>query len=158
MEKILNSVHKIRFQDCDPFNHLNNSKYLEYFINAREDQIEKHYNLDIFKHTKTTGHSWVVGSNQIAYLRPAKIMESVLIRSKLFAFNEHSLDVEMHMYDKSGEELKSVFWTKLFYVNIQSGKLAPHPEQLMDLFATVMLPNEEQSFEQRSYKLRKSYN
>jgi len=49
MDKVLKSKVKIRFQDCDPFNHLNNSKYIDYFINAREEQILKHYDLDIFK-------------------------------------------------------------------------------------------------------------
>ena len=33
----------IRFQDCDPFAHLNNAKYIEYFINAREDHLIQAY-------------------------------------------------------------------------------------------------------------------
>ena len=48
----LQSAVKIRFQDCDPFNHLNNAAYLNYFVNAREDQISKHYGIDI-----VTSHS-----------------------------------------------------------------------------------------------------
>ena len=28
----LQSTVKIRFQDCDPFNHLNNAAYLNYFV------------------------------------------------------------------------------------------------------------------------------
>lgn len=39
LKKIIESKVKIRFPDCDPFNHLNNSKYIDYFINAREDQL-----------------------------------------------------------------------------------------------------------------------
>jgi len=57
MEKILKTKRKIRFQDCNPFNHLNNSKYLEYFINAREDQIAEQYDLDIFNYMQETGLS-----------------------------------------------------------------------------------------------------
>ncbi len=34
---VLGSKTKIRFQDCDPFNHLNNAAYINYLINARED-------------------------------------------------------------------------------------------------------------------------
>ena len=29
----------VRFQDCDPFGHLNNARYIDYFLNARQDQI-----------------------------------------------------------------------------------------------------------------------
>lgn len=34
------STAKIRFIDCDPIGHLNNSKYLDYMLNAREDHVE----------------------------------------------------------------------------------------------------------------------
>ena len=47
----LQSTVKIRFQDCDPFNHLNNAAYLNYFVNAREDQILEQYGIDIYKMT-----------------------------------------------------------------------------------------------------------
>ena len=70
----LESNVKIRFQDCDPFNHLNNAAYINYLINAREDQILEHYKIDIYKMARTTGKSWVVGSNQIAYINPAFLM------------------------------------------------------------------------------------
>ena len=36
---ILSSTAIIRFQDCDPYSHLNNGRYLDYFMNAREDQV-----------------------------------------------------------------------------------------------------------------------
>ncbi len=36
--EVLTSQAIIRFQDCDPYAHLNNGRYLDYFMNAREDQ------------------------------------------------------------------------------------------------------------------------
>ena len=45
--KVLESNMKIRFQDCDPFNHLNNAAYLNYFMNAREDHLIENYGIDI---------------------------------------------------------------------------------------------------------------
>ena len=32
LPKVLKSNTKIRFQDCDPFNHLNNAAYLNYVL------------------------------------------------------------------------------------------------------------------------------
>lgn len=43
MEKEFSSTVKIRFADCDPIGHLNNVKYLEYMLNAREDHVEQNY-------------------------------------------------------------------------------------------------------------------
>ena len=47
LQKTWESKHLIRFPDCDPFNHLNNSRYLDYFINAREDHLIKFHQFNI---------------------------------------------------------------------------------------------------------------
>ncbi len=149
MEKVLRTKRKIRFQDCDPFNHLNNSKYLEYFINTREDQIAEYYDLDIFKYLKDTGLSWVVASNQISYIRPAFTMETVLIESQLIQYSDTFLVVEMKMWNENETELKAILWIKFIQFNIQTQKVANHSENLMQLFQSVVVPVEQSVFENR---------
>ena len=149
MEKILKTKRKIRFQDCDPFNHLNNSKYLEYFINAREDQIAEHYDLDVFKYMQTTGLSWVVASNQINYVKPAFTMETVLIESQLIQYATSFLLVEMKMWNKNETELKAILWIKFVPYNIQTKKAANHSDDLMQLFQSIVVPVDQSIFEHR---------
>jgi acyl-CoA thioester hydrolase len=149
MEKILKTKRKVRFQDCDPFNHLNNSKYLEYFINVREDQIAEHYDLDIFKYMKTTGLSWVVASNQISYVKPAFTMETVLIESQLIQYTDNVLLVEMKMWNEDETELKAILWIKFIQYNLQTKKAANHSEDLMQLFQSVVVPVDQSVFENR---------
>src|SRR4030095_9024119 len=97
------SVMTIRFQDCDPFNHLNNGRYVDYFLNAREDHLLEHYDLDIYRIARATGLSWVVSTSQIAYVKPAFLMEKVRIASQLIAYGRKHVVVEMRMMDASGE-------------------------------------------------------
>ncbi|WP_163397514.1 acyl-CoA thioesterase [Flavobacterium fluviatile] len=149
MNKILKTKRKIRFQDCDPFNHLNNSKYLEYFINAREDQVQENYNLDIFKLMKTTAQSWVVASNQISYIRPAVTMESVVIESQLIQYTDNALLVEMKMWNETETELKALLWIKFIHYNLQTRKTASHSDELMKLFQSVVVPVDQSVFENR---------
>ncbi|MCV9927158.1 acyl-CoA thioesterase [Flavobacterium sp. LS1R49] len=149
MEKVLKTKRKIRFQDCDPFNHLNNSKYLEYFINAREDQIAEHYNLDIFKLMKTSALSWVVASNQISYMRPAFTMETVVIESQLIQYTDNVLLVEMKMWNEDETELKALLWIKFIHYSFQTKKVADHSDDLMKLFQAVVVPVEQTIFENR---------
>ena len=156
LPKVLESKTKIRFQDCDPLNHLNNGKYIDYFINAREDQVEENYDLDIFKYTKKTGNAWVVGSNQIAYLKPANLMEVVTIESQLIHFGPRKLQVECRMWNKEKTELKAIFWSSLIHFNIMEGKVASHPKKYMELFEEVVSPVEEKVFEERMMSFRKS--
>jgi thioesterase III len=158
MDKLLTSKAKIRFQDCDPFNHLNNARYIDYMINAREDQLITHYNLDVFEAARTTGRSWMVASNQIAYISPAVTMETVTIESQLIGFAPKNLLVEIRMWDEQRTRLKALLWVKFIHVDMAVQKAAEHAKHYMQLFNNVVLPVEQAVFEERAGYLMKNQN
>ncbi len=47
MNKTPHSLYTIRFTDCDPFGHLNNGRYIDYLLNAREDHLKTEYGVDL---------------------------------------------------------------------------------------------------------------
>lgn len=149
MEKLLSSKAKIRFQDCDPFNHLNNARYIDYMINAREDHLVTHYNLDVFTIARTTGRAWVVASNQIAYISPAFTMETVTIESQLIDFAPKSLTVEIKMWNEAHTKLKAVLWVKFIHVELAAQKAVNHSDEFMQFVEGIELPVEQGVFEER---------
>lgn len=156
MKKILKTKLKVRFQDCDPFNHLNNSKYIDYFLNVREDQLAEHYDIHIFENLMSLGKSWVVTSNQISYIRPTNTMETIVIESQLSYFTNKELLVEMKMWDENETELKAILWTKFIYYDIKSKRISNHSDELIKLFKTIIVPFTQSSFEQRCGEIIKS--
>lgn len=156
-DKILESRAVVRFQDCDPFNHLNNAAYLNYLVNAREDQLVDHYGINIYDVKSLGGKSWVVSSNQIAYIRPAQLMEELVMQSQLIGFNDTETHVELRMYNADKSQLKAVMWGRYVHVDLVQQKRAPHSEELMTLFAQALLEVDQESFEQRSAQLRLEY-
>jgi thioesterase III len=158
MQKLLTSKAKIRFQDCDPFNHLNNARYIDYMINAREDQLIAFYQLDVFEVAKTTGRSWVVASNQIAYISPAITMETVSIESQLISFSAKSLVVEIKMLNEAHTKLKALLWVKFIHFDFVGKKAVEHAEHYIQLFNEVVLPVEQNIFEERAGYLMKNQN
>lgn len=149
LSKKLASTTKIRFQDCDPFNHLNNASYFNYLINAREDQVMAAYDLDIYKHGRKTGKNWLISNHKISYLKPARQMETVVIESQLIHFGEKHLQVEMRMLNEDKSEIKAVLWSSLVYFDIRKSTVTDHESDLMELFQDVMLPINERSFDER---------
>lgn len=122
---------KIRFQDCDPLQHLNNAKYFDYYFNARDDQVPKLYNVemaDIFRAYKA---AWVVYNHQISYLRPAMIGEWVRIRSGLVWYNEDTILVEYYMSDDQDSHLKNILWSTLKFIDVKTGKRLQHTEEVV---------------------------
>ena len=142
----------IRFQDCDPFGHLNNAKYIDYFINAREDQLLQHYDLDIYKMGKESRCNWLITKHQISFCAPVAYREEVRIRTSLIQFTENSLLMEGTMLRKDGRNLKSFIWTEFRYVSLATGKSTPHPRELMDFLERVLL--KEEGLDARDYEAR----
>lgn len=130
----------IRFQDCDPFGHLNNARYIDYFFNARQDQLVEHYNLSTYEPDSAAQASWVVRKTQISYLRPAKVMEQVLVRTRLIHFTDKSLVVEGLMLDHEGKHLKAFSWVEFTYVSLTTGRPTTHPAELMELCRNIVVP------------------
>jgi thioesterase III len=156
MEKLLSSKTKIRFQDCDPFNHLNNARYIDYMINAREDHLVEHYKLDVFEIARTTGRAWVVASNQIAYISPAFTMETVIIESQLISSSSKSLLVEIKMWNEAHTKLKAVLWVKFIHIDFASQKAVNHSDEFMRFVEGIVLPVEQTVFEERVGYLMKN--
>ncbi|MEX2565949.1 MAG: acyl-CoA thioesterase [Cyclobacteriaceae bacterium] len=116
----------IRFQDCDPLQHLNNAKYFDYFFNAREDQVPKLYGVEMIDFIRKYNAAWVVYNHNISYIRPAKVGEWVRIMSRVIWHDHHSLVVEYYMTDDNKEELKTLMWTTMRYVDVKEGRSTDH--------------------------------
>lgn len=129
----------IRFQDCDPFGHLNNARYIDYFINAREEHLAEHYNLDIYERQKQSGTNWVVAKTKIAYISPVFIKEKISIRTSLIKYTDNSVLMEGVMADKTGKYLKSVIWIEFRYFDLKNAKLITHSNELKELFNKISI-------------------
>ena len=125
------SVYTVRFSDCDLFGHLNNARYIDYFLNAREDHLKLHYNFDLVEFYQKNV-SWVVGGHEIAYLRPAMYNEEVIIQSTLLKADAEYLLVETQMKNKSESHLKAIMRTKFVPIDTKTGRKSPHETSFLD--------------------------
>ena len=156
LPKILESSKKIRFQDCDPFNHLNNGKYVDYYINSREDQLLENYDIDLFKIIQEQSIGWVVSNNQVAFLKPVHTMENIVFESQLISFTLRDIQVEMRMWNSEKTILKSIAWFRFVPFHLKKNQVSKHSQKYMELFEKVVLPVSENTFEKRELFFRKS--
>jgi acyl-CoA thioester hydrolase len=159
LPKELESRAIVRFQDCDPFQHLNNARYIDYIFNAREDQLIEFYNFSIFDHSKVSNAGWVVTKTQIAYLYPAVVREEVIIRTRLLHNTDSAIAVEGIMFDKEMKRPKAVMWVEFTYISLATGRTTQHPDDLMQLFATVRIDDEYRpdGFDERVENVKRQY-
>ena len=145
----------IRFADCDPNGHLNNTRYLDYFLNAREDHLLENYGLSVFKHGMENGFSWISIKYQLSFLKEAFVQEEVIINSRLIGFTDRIIRVEMQMMDNVEKLVNALLWADFIYFDVRKRKAAVHDEWLADFFKKVMYPVKEKDFDQRVENLRR---
>jgi YbgC/YbaW family acyl-CoA thioester hydrolase len=138
MDNLLKSFYTIRFSDCDPLQHLNNARYIDYLMNAREDHLKTYYDMDLAGFFKQ-GLAWVVMQHEIAFLRPASLNETVCITTGLLSAAQDHLLVEMIMLDQKEQVLKSILHTQFVPVSTQTGRKQPHNEEFMDFISGKLI-------------------
>ncbi|MEO6454876.1 MAG: hotdog domain-containing protein [Ginsengibacter sp.] len=91
-------------------------------------------NFNIYQFAAQHGLGWVVSKNQIVYLKPAFLMETVVIDSALLRLGETDLLVEMKMWNEGKDKLKSVLWSNFVHINMRTQKPERHAGDLLNLF------------------------
>ena len=139
MSPFLRSNYTIRFSDCDPFGHLNNARYVDYFLNAREDHLKTHYDLDLAAFYRK-GLGWVVMQHEIVYLRPANMNEVVCIQTALLDAGPDHLLLESVMFDEKIKQVKAVMQTRFVPVSLSTGKRESHSAEFMEFLVDKPIP------------------
>ena len=130
------SSYIIRFSDCDLFGHLNNARYIDYFLNAREDHLKNYHDLNLADYYQNN-KAWVVGGHEIAYLRPAVYNEIVIIQSTLLLATFDSLVVETQMKNENQNHLKAIMRTRFVPINTKTGRREPHESSFLAWAKTI---------------------
>lgn len=154
MQRELSTEVKIRFSDCDPIGHLNNVKYLEYMLNAREDHVEAGYGFTYEEYTRKTGCTWIAIQNEIAYLKEVRYNSKVLITSKTIEISDRVSKVEILMKSLDEKTVHCVLWCTVIYFNMKTRLSESHPEETKELFRNFLVELDQKDFQSRATFLR----
>ncbi|RUR13110.1 thioesterase family protein [Legionella sp. km772] len=127
-EKAINIHEKtfaIAWGDMDALGHVNNSRYLDYFQEARIEWL-KDLNLPM---TGTTGP--VVIQVSATFLKPVVYPATLTLRSSIHSIGNSSMVMDHHLYQ--GEILMSHGMSKIVWVDYAQGKSVPLPDIIRSL-------------------------
>jgi acyl-CoA thioester hydrolase len=150
MNKEPQSTYTVRFSDCDPLGHLNNARYLDYFLNAREDHLKEHYSLRLDAYYRQ-GLIWVIRDHRITYLQSVTYNETIAIQTSLLSYRDNKLVVEMLMTDEHGHKPKAYLWTRFNSLDLKTKAAKTPPPDFIELVEEVKLfeYNEVPDYEER---------
>lgn len=94
---------QIRFNDIDPFGHVNNATYQEYFDLGRVQYFRQIFNGDLF----TKEMALVIASINTNFLDAVKLHDQIEVRTKIDEIGNKSLKMLQHVIDTRTGELKA---------------------------------------------------
>lgn len=117
----------IRPDDIDMNNHVHNSKYLDYVLAARYDQMRKDYKVTM-EDFLSRGFTWVVSNVNINYKRALVLTDEIIVRTQVDSFNRSQSIVNFEIVKKENGKVAADGQFIYTMINIETGRPAKIPE------------------------------
>lgn len=115
------TFHKVRPDDIDMFNHVHNSKYLDYVLAARYEQMELHYGMAMEKFLEL-GYGWVVKMANVNYKRPLGLSDKFYVTTGLLEINQKGCKVMFEIKNSKTDKICSDGYFDFVMIDIKNGK------------------------------------
>ncbi|WP_179414243.1 acyl-CoA thioesterase [Mucilaginibacter sp. E4BP6] len=131
MYKTYETELRVRPDDIDMFNHVHNSKYFDYVLAARYDQMERCYGLGMEKFM-ARGMGWLVRTVYMDYKRALKMSDYFLVRTRIESINDKKCKVHFEILNKATGKTCCDGWFDFVMINMATGKGIAIPQDVIE--------------------------
>lgn len=124
---------KVRPDDIDMFNHVHNSKYFDYVLAARYEQMAANYDMSMEEFMQQ-GYGWVVKTAFVDYKRPLTMGEEFTVETGLEAFHERGCKVSFQIKSLKTNKLCCDGWFDYILINIETGRSSRITEEMIEKY------------------------
>lgn len=125
------SEHRVRPDDIDMFQHVHSSKYMDYVMAARYEQMDVNYGMAMEKFMEM-GYGWVVRTVQLDYKRPLLMGDYFIVRTGIGHIDERGCRVNFSILNKATQKLCCDGWFDYTMIDIKSGRAARIPQDIVE--------------------------
>jgi YbgC/YbaW family acyl-CoA thioester hydrolase len=117
----------VRPDDIDMNNHVHNTKYLDYVLFARYDQMGRCYGMSMDEFIKK-GWSWVIKACFIEFKRPLKLADHVVVHTWLESYEQTDVKVGFRILRKETMKVSAEGYLINTMVNLKNGRAEKIPD------------------------------
>lgn len=126
--------YSVRPDDIDLFQHVHNSRYLDYVLAARYDQMRECYGMTM-EEFMSKGYGWVVKSVAIDYLRPMKMGDQFSVETGIVSMHDRgcrvSFEISMHKNNKTAAK----GWFDYVLIDLKTGRSSVVTEEMLQRYS-----------------------
>lgn len=124
----------VRPDDIDMNRHVHNSKYLDYVLAARYDQMERCYGMSMADFLER-GYSWVVKVAHIEHKRPLGMEDSMIVRTRVSEMHPRGVTVEFEILKAADERVSARGYFDYIMVDAETGRPVVIPEDIVAAYS-----------------------
>ena len=124
----------VRPDDIDLFRHVHSSRYVDYVLAARFDQMKRCYHCSMDEFMEK-GFGWVLVSTEMHYKRPLKMGDEFDVETHLASFENRVAYVVFDIKHGTTHKSCCAGWAKYTLVDLESGKPVDIPEWVMERYS-----------------------
>jgi YbgC/YbaW family acyl-CoA thioester hydrolase len=131
---VFETVLSVRPDDIDMNQHVHNSKYFDYVLAARYDQMERCYGMSMDAFLER-GYSWVVKEAHIEHKRPIRMGETVTVRTRVIEIHTRGVKVAFDILKDTDGRLSARGWLDYVMVHADTGRPAIIPGDILEIYS-----------------------
>jgi acyl-CoA thioester hydrolase len=127
--KRFSSELQVRPDDIDMNQHVHASKYFDYVLAARYDQMARCYKMGMEEFV-AQGLGWFVRTGHIDYKRPLKMGDSFVVTTWVSELGGDSVTVQFEIAKKANNKIAADGYCVYTLVNLQTGRAQNIPVEI----------------------------
>lgn len=121
---------KVRPDDIDLNNHVHSTKYLDYMLAARFEQMEVNYRMSMSEFFNR-GLNWVANNFTIDFKRSLKLGDTAVVRTGIEEVGGAYVVVKFGILIQASGKVAAEGHSKFTLIDLQSGKPTRIPEDIL---------------------------
>ena len=120
---------QVRPDDIDMYQHVHSSRYMDYVLAARFDQMERCYRMPMSEFQQM-GYGWFMATAHMNFKSPLGLGDRFVVRTWIEKFTLIGVKVQFQIERAADCKLSSDGWFDYVLVSVQSGRAARLPEAI----------------------------
>lgn len=120
---------QVRPDDIDMYQHVHSSRYMDYVLAARFDQMERCYRMPMSEFQKR-GYGWFMAATQMNFKRPLGLGDRFIVRTWIEKFTLIGVKVQFQIERLSDRKLSCDGWFDYVMVSVETAKAVRVPEDI----------------------------
>lgn len=125
---------QVRPDDIDMNQHVHNSRYFDYVLAARYDQMERCYRMPMEEFIKL-GYGWVVKTAHLEYKRPLGLGDRFVVRTWVDTIFSDGVKVHFEIFRKDNGKACCDGYFHYTMVNLKTGRAEEIPHWIVDKYS-----------------------